>query len=171
MSRLWLSSDLHLGHKNICKYRTTFSSEEEHSNILFDNLASSVGKRDTLYLLGDVAFTPEWLKRVSEIRCHHKKLICGNHDRDFHTMAFLVEHFDSVDCLMSKRNCWFSHAPIHPQEIRRRLFNIHGHLHHNLVTLPDGSPDLRYINVCPEHHNWMPVTFDKVTEWQKSQQN
>lgn len=79
MSKLMISSDLHLGHKAICKYRKDFKSSEEHNEILFDNLASNVNKADTLYLLGDVAFDKYWLDKVSKINCKHKKLICGNH--------------------------------------------------------------------------------------------
>lgn len=127
MSRLLTTSDLHLGHKNICKYRTKFTSAEEHHNFIFENLALTVGKRDTLYILGDCAFDKYWLEKVKNIKCQHKKLICGNHDTEHHTMRELCEAFDSVEALMSKRNVWFSHCPIHPQEMRGRLFNIHGH--------------------------------------------
>lgn len=127
MSRLLITSDLHLGHKNICKYRSQFSSEEEHSNTLYENLISNVKKADTIYFLGDIAFDKFWLNKIKEITCKHKKLICGNHDRDFHTMKELCDAFDSVDCLLSKRNVWFSHCPIHPQEMRKKVLNIHGH--------------------------------------------
>lgn len=167
MSRLMISSDLHLGHKNICKYRKDFSSSEEHHEIIFDNLASNIHKRDTLYLLGDVAFDKYWLDKVSKIQCQHKKLICGNHDRDHHTMKELCEAFDSVECLLSKRNIWWSHCPIHPQEMRGRDFNIHGHLHHKIAEVGirgEYVRDKRYINVCVEHTNYKPISFENLME-------
>lgn len=127
MSKLLITSDLHLGHKNIHKYRTQFSTADEHHNFVFENLATNVGKRDTLYILGDCTFDKFWLEKIKNIKCQHKKLICGNHDSEHHTMKELCDAFDSVEALMSKRNVWFSHCPIHPQEMRGRLLNIHGH--------------------------------------------
>lgn len=170
MSKLLISSDLHLGHNNICKYRTNFKTPEEHHETLFENLAMSVNKSDTLYLLGDIAFDKYWLGRVADIKCRHKKLVCGNHDIDHHKMRELCDAFDSVDTLLSRRNVWLTHCPIHPQEIRGRSGNIHGHLHGKLVTLEDGTKDTRYFNACVEHTDWKPVLYSdiiKQTGWEK----
>ncbi len=180
MSKLYLTSDLHLGHNNICKYRTEFSTAEEHHETIFENLATTVGYRDTLYLLGDVAFDKEWLARIASLKVKHKVLICGNHDleRGIH-MRDLVETYDAVYSLWSKRNYWFSHAPLHPQELRTRKGNIHGHLHGNRVwKRQNATPhfnsegkiveyydeiDQNYINVCVEHTDWKPITFQEAT--------
>lgn len=152
-----LSSDLHLGHRAICKYRTQFTSEEEHNETVFENLATGVNKRDSLILLGDVAFTKEWLYRLNEIHCVKKTLILGNHDTDRQiTIKELAEVFDSIHSLWSNRNVWFSHCPIHPQELRSRKFNIHGHLHDSIVDDP------RYINVCLEHTNYKPISYQEL---------
>ena len=160
VSKLWITSDLHLGHKNICKYRKLFTDAEEHHNTMFENLATTVGKRDTLYLLGDIAFDKYWLNKIANINCNHKLLVCGNHDTERGiNMRMLVEAYDNVMSLFSKRNIWFSHCPIHPQEIRGRLYNIHGHLHGNVV-----EGDSRYFNACVEHTNWKPILFSEIDE-------
>ena len=172
MSRLLITSDMHLGHKNICKYRTQFSSADEHHNFIFENLATNVGKRDTLYILGDCAFDKYWLEKVKGIKCQHKKLICGNHDTEHHTMKELCDAFDSVEALISKRNVWFSHCPIHPQEMRNRVLNIHGHLHNHIVTkdrpfgfgITTTDPDYMYFNACVEHTNYKPISFAEIME-------
>jgi calcineurin-like phosphoesterase family protein len=176
MSKLLLSSDLHLGHKNITKYRTQFPSADEHHNFVFENLASNIGKRDTLYLLGDVAFDKYWLEKVKSIKCQHKKLIIGNHDSEHHSIKELADAFDSIESLLSKRNIWFSHCPIHPQEMRGRLFNVHGHLHGKLVGSEQAIyhehifqeymfvPDKQYVNVCLEHTNYKPISFSEIME-------
>ena len=117
-----------------------------------------------MYLLGDVAFDKYWLERVGTIKCRHLKLICGNHDLDFHHMKDLVDVFDSVETLFTKRNFWLTHCPIHPQEMRTRKANIHGHLHGNIVLDSNGNPDPLYINVCVEHTNWKPVSFQDATK-------
>lgn len=169
MSKLMIASDLHLGHRAICKYRTQFSSAEEHHQTLFENLARGVNKADTLYLLGDIAFTREWLDKVGSIKCRHKKLILGNHDtQNGITIKDLANTYDSVNSLLNHKGTWFSHAPIHPTELRGK-FNVHGHTHNVSV------PDRRYINACVEHTNWQPIYFNdlkgvnklvKVSEYQ-----
>lgn len=173
MSRLLFTSDLHLGHRNICKYRTQFSSPEEHDNTLYENLATSVHKRDTLYLLGDIAFTFEWLEKIKQINCRHKLLVCGNHDTERGIkMKHLVDVYDDVVALTSKRNYWISHCPIHPQEMRGRLGNITGHLHSKKVMVDYLVPDpyvedWNYLNACVEHTDYKPITFEQLIEEQQ----
>lgn len=163
MSRLMITSDLHLGHRNICKYRKIFTSPEEHDEVVFDNLATSINKHDTLYLLGDIAFSKEWLNKIKSIKCRYKLLICGNHDTERGiTMKDLVDTYDNVMALLSKRNYWFSHCPIHPQEIRGKLGVVHGHLHNQLV-----EGDDRYYNACLEHTNYKPISFEDLTKGRK----
>jgi calcineurin-like phosphoesterase family protein len=172
MSRLKITSDLHLGHRGICKYRTNFSTPEEHDAVIFDNLASSVTKRDTLFLLGDIAFTLEWHHRISDIKCKHKVIILGNHDTDRSVRVAQFAHlYDRVHGLLSHRNHWWSHCPIHPQEMRGRKGNIHGHLHAKLVQceyMGDSDyvgevDDRRYLNACVEHTSWFPISFENLT--------
>lgn len=151
-------SDLHLGHKNICKYREGFQSAEEHHETLFQNLTSNITKRDTIWFLGDVAFTHEWLQRIAGIRCH-KVLIAGNHDLENGIrMTDLVGVYNDVKSLVSHKGFWFSHCPIHPDEIRKRKANIHGHTHNYVL------PDPRYVNVCVEHTNFKPIDFELIKE-------
>ena len=159
MSRLMITSDLHLGHKSICKYRTEFSTEEEHSETLFENLASSIKKADTIYFLGDIAFTKGWLEKIKSLRCRYKLLICGNHDTERGiSMRDLVDCYDNVMSLYSKRNYWFTHCPIHPSEIRGREGVIHGHLHDKVID------DGRYFNACVEHTKYKPISFGDLTK-------
>ncbi|MBF4395728.1 hypothetical protein EAY12_20880, partial [Vibrio anguillarum] len=115
MSRFVLSADLHLGHDNILKYRSGFDSPEEHHNILFDNLASFVQRRDTLILLGDIATTPFWLEKVASIQCTKKVLVLGNHCTNMKVSGkMLADGFNEIHSLLSKRTTWFTHCPIHP---------------------------------------------------------
>jgi calcineurin-like phosphoesterase family protein len=157
-----ITSDLHLGHKNICKYRTGFKDAQQHHEILFENLARSITKRDTVYFLGDICFDAFWLEQISTIKCQHKKLIVGNHCTEHNPMSELVKVFDSVDSLLSKRNFWFTHCPIHPQEIRNRQGVIHGHLHGNIVLDAQLQPDKRFFNACVEHTEYKPISFEEI---------
>lgn len=156
VARSMIASDLHLGHKNIAKYRVKFKTSEEHDEIVFDNLASNVNKRDSLIFLGDVCFTQYWLDKIDSINCVKKTLILGNHDTEKLHITQLVKVYDQIHGLWSKRNAWFSHCPIHPDEMRDRSYNIHGHSHQNVIDDP------RYINACLEHTNYRPISFQDL---------
>lgn len=158
MSKLYISSDLHLGHANICKFRPGFSSPEEHHETMFDNLATTVGKRDSVILLGDVAFDLYWLNRLLEINCQKLTLIVGNHDTEKLNMRDLASVYNEIHSMLARRNVWFTHCPIHPDEFRGKVANIHGHLHDKVIDDP------RYINACVEHHSYKPVTFAELME-------
>lgn len=159
MSRLFLTSDLHLGHKNICKYRKQFKTVEEHDAIVFDNLASAVNKRDSVYFMGDIAFTLDGLEKIKSLNVKSKVLLLGNHDIERGIkMAHIMDTYDKVFSLHSKRNVWFSHCPIHPSEMRDRKGNVHGHGHKSVIDDP------RYFSVCLEHTNYKPVLFSQVVE-------
>lgn len=159
MSRLIISSDWHLGHRNILKFRKElgFKHPDQHHEFVLSRAKAFVKKGDTLYLLGDIAFTKEWLMRIKEIKCRRKVLFLGNHDleRDI-KMSDLLEVFDEVLSLGSKRNCWFTHCPMHTDEVRRKKWVIHGHTHKHLVD------EDNFINVCLEHTNYEPVTFESL---------
>lgn len=158
MSKKWVISDLHLGHKNILKYSGALrggNTSEEHDAWLIDQINSTVKKGDLLYILGDVAFDEESLKLIKKIK-GMKILVRGNHDI-LATQKYL-EYFQQVYGLLSyKGTFWMSHAPIHPVELRGRL-NIHGHVHQNSID------DESYINACVEMTYGVPQSLDELHE-------
>jgi calcineurin-like phosphoesterase family protein len=174
MSKVYFISDCHFGHRNIGKYRTQFSSHEEHDEFVFENIMSTVNKRDTLWMLGDMFFDGEVLekygKHIAE-RAGYTHLILGNHDTDNiyrkKNVGRMFDLFDSVHGLHSKYGYWISHAPIHPVELRGKV-NIHGHVHFATVMDPfnlDGEgriPDPNYVNVCCENVNYKPIALQDI---------
>lgn len=71
-------ADLHMGHKNIWKYRPVFESTL-HNDLYFQNVLSEVCKnRDTLFILGDAVFDEKYLPFFKELP-GTKILILGNH--------------------------------------------------------------------------------------------
>lgn len=42
MTRLMITSDLHLGHKNIHKFRNDFACADDHHEFMFEQLACNV---------------------------------------------------------------------------------------------------------------------------------
>jgi len=158
MSKVYLISDLHFGHKNMerwAKDHRYIPSIEEHDLWLIEQWNSIVTKRDVVKVLGDVAWTREGLEKVKLLN-GTKHLVMGNHDT-FGVQAYMDVGFRILPGLARyKRDTWLSHAPIHPSELRGK-FNIHGHVHHN-----DNTNDPRYYNVCVEASYGVPQLFQDV---------
>jgi len=155
MSNVWFTSDLHLGHKNIHKFRTQFESEEHHREVIKENYHKVVTKRDKVFFLGDVAFTQECLEDVGTWVGECKVLIVGNHCVDNIPMSEIVKHFDEVYSLLKYKEYWLSHAPIHPNELRGK-YNLHGHVHYASLDDP------RYLNCCLENTDYVPIDLSEV---------
>lgn len=88
-NKIWMTSDLHYGHRNICRFtnRHKDTTQEEHDEWLIALWNSTVHASDTVYHLGDLSFhknvdkTIEILNRLNG----NKVLLKGNHD---HSDAF-----------------------------------------------------------------------------------
>lgn len=157
MSIPYFIGDMHLGHRNVCKYRTQFATREMHDETLLINFNSIVRKRDHTYFLGDICFTPEALEMISTLN-GSKILILGNHDTQSGTpsMSDLCQVFSGgVHSLMKYKEFWLSHAPIHPSELRGKV-NIHGHVHSNTVR------DMRYFNASCENIRMTPISLYEI---------
>ena len=155
MANVFFVGDLHAGHRNVHKFRTQFSSEEEHFQAMKDNYHKVVGKRDKVFFMGDTAFTLERLQDVSTWAGERKVLICGNHDLDGLDMKTVSQYYDEVYSLYRYREFWLSHCPIHPDELRGRR-NIHGHTHNYLIE------DDRYFNTSLENTGFFPVDLNYI---------
>lgn len=156
MSKIYVISDTHFGHKNITKYRPEFKTDMEHDAYILQRIKDVVRKRDVLIMLGDIAFTRDALLKLKSIHCT-KQLILGNHDMQFDRQHFqeLFDVFARVDALRSHKGVWLSHAPIHPDELRGKK-NVHGHTHYSSID------DERYYNVCVEQTDYMPVDLKEL---------
>lgn len=174
MSKVYFISDIHFGHYNICRYRNDerFSSWSEHDNFILENILKTIGKRDTLWILGDCFFTEEAYNLFFDnVFCHKINWIIGNHDTDNQVRVNLVKRFckethpmyGKIGSLFSYKRFWLSHHPIHPMELRGKR-NIHGHTHNFLMLDDEGNIDDRYVNVCCEHVDYTPIPFEKIVE-------
>ena len=156
--QVMFTSDLHLGHRSICKYRSKFTTAEEHDEYILD-LMSKLNKRTILFILGDFLFDGPhfevYLHRIAKFPCTIK-LVMGNHDSmQLYTQTIAPNILIQLP-LFSYKNTWLSHCPIHPQELRNRDGNIHGHLHNSIV------PDLRYFNVNLDVNGYDLVPLNKI---------
>lgn len=155
MTTVFITSDWHLGHKNICKFREVFSSQKQHEELILKLYRQCVTKRDIVWFLGDIIFEPNYLQVVQDLP-GTKKLVLGNHDTDRGVdVADLCLVFDEIHGMAKYKHTWLSHAPIHQDELRGKS-NIHGHTHNHIVDDP------RYYNVCLEHTEYRPKPYQNI---------
>lgn len=141
MSNVYFTSDTHLGHKGVERFRKCVTSCEDNTNLIVTSWNKLVSKRDVVYVLGDAAFTQDGLDILKGLP-GKKYLVRGNHDT-FKTREYLGV-FEEVYGLLKYKDYWLSHSPIHPNELRNKI-SLHGHVHYATVQ------DNRYINCCVEN--------------------
>lgn len=131
MTRIWLTSDLHIGHRALAKLRGWDSTDEgvaEHDAALAANWDAVVGPKDQVWVLGDICLggkglradrnALEWIQR----RPGEKHLVSGNHDSTgaMHSKAhkhlrMYLEAFETVQhsaiLKIGGHRVWLSHFP------------------------------------------------------------
>lgn len=99
MSEIFFTADTHFGHGNIldlCPITRQFATAEEMNDTIVERWNAKVGKKDTVYHLGDFA----WARNAHEVEAYKRRLngsvhlILGNHD---HKPTRKAKGFGSVD--------------------------------------------------------------------------
>ncbi len=149
---VWITSDTHYNHKNICRGVTNWRTQEggvpvnstrdfrtinEMNDVIVNNINSKVGQNDTLIHLGDVSFggfdkLEQFLDRLI---CKNIHLVLGNHDHhiennrgDIQSKFLSVQHYmqtniDDVDFVLC-------HYPIQSWNgLNKGVIHLHGHVH------------------------------------------
>ena len=179
MPNVFLYSDPHFGHKNICRFTRNdgvtkmrpWDDVEVMNEDLITLYNDKVRPNDVCYFLGDVIWSRKYLDILARLN-GTKILIRGNHDTCFvdEYLKYFTEikSYEFIDALL------LSHIPIHPESIGRCGTNVHGHLHANRVMKPCGFDsdtgkvlygneiDVRYHNVCVEMTEFSPILIEDV---------
>lgn len=163
----FLISDTHFSHSNILTFLNpdgsrlrSFDSVAEMDETMVENWNKVVKPNDRVYHLGDVCFKNAYLQAIMPRLNGTKVLIKGNHD-ELKPSQYL-QYFKDIRACSILDKFLLTHIPIHPDSLSRWKANIHGHLHSNVVKLPDGTPDKRYINVSCEQINYTPIPFETI---------
>lgn len=163
---IYFVGDTHLGHNNIINYRKIFDTQTEHDTYILD-MISKLHKKDILYVLGDFIFDCDkydyYIEQFKKMPCRIK-LVMGNHDS---LRLYKEDRFEIQLPLFSYKNFWISHCPIHKQEMRGRIGNIHSHLHGEKVMkniLGYKVMDKEYINVNLDINKYKLISFDEIKE-------
>lgn len=147
---VFVCSDLHLGHKNIAKFRHFVSSCEGNTSLIVSDWRQHINKRDVVYVLGDAAFDQNGLDILATLP-GRKILIKGNHD-DIVTTYAQSQVFEEIHGMLKYKGMWLTHCPIHPDEMRKCKKNVHGHVHSKSIMKRSWCGvkilDPQYVNAC-----------------------
>lgn len=175
MGKIFITSDLHLGHQNIIKYEPIsrpFATVEEMDDAIVERWNSKVGPHDTVYVLGDLCMgmRDKVKERVSRLN-GHIILVRGNHD-DKNRIAIYEEMGIEVKDIayLSYKGRYFvmCHFPIANEEFMKMVRNdnsevvcLYGHVHHNA---PAGFVDGTF-HVGVDTNNLFPWSIEEI--WQQ----
>lgn len=147
---VYFIGDPHLDHQNIAKFRPFVKSAEHNNNLFVSQWQKRIHKNDIVFVMGDAAFGQNGLDLIGNLR-GRKILIKGNHD-DIVTTAAQAAVFEDIHGMLKYKGFWLTHCPIHPDEMRGRKGNIHGHVHnksiHRKTWYGKRVLDRRYFNTC-----------------------
>ena len=123
------------------------------------NNISKLKKNDIVEVHGDFIFDKKnydwYITQLAKMSCRIE-LIFGNHDpKRLYNEPRLPRLIPQLP-LYCKDNIWMSHAPIHPEDFRGRIGNIHGHLHTKILD------DKRYYNICLDQIGMNYIEYDQV---------
>ena len=150
--KVWITSDTHYGHTNICRGVTNwrlpngdipvnqtrdFPTIEKMNAAIVNNINSLVGQDDILIHLGDWSFGG--FEKIEEFRnriiCQNIHLVLGNHDHhidrnrgDIRKLFLSVSWFEQFEYMGETIEC--CHYPISSwSNLRKGRVHLHGHCH------------------------------------------
>lgn len=158
MQQRYYLADTHFGHGDaILRFRPQFSTWQEHDQYIVDQINAVVNPTDSLYLLGDIVIRTPGYAALDAINCRNIYLVQGNHDGERCVLPTRYKEVSSAKpCRIDKVSGVITHIPVHPQCLDRWVFNIHGHLHDEVIDDP------RYVCVSCEQTDFRPVNLDWI---------
>lgn len=164
-------ADLHFGDTPVRRgMRKEFESDEEHNNIIHNNILKVASTQKTLWLLGDTFTKPSEFWRLEEYRLKYQmvNIILGNH---CHTgLPRYALQFKNVNVfgVLTKFGVWLTHVPAPDYELYRGNC-IHGHLHSKEILREESSScnyrlveDERYFCVSCENIDYKPISLSEI---------
>lgn len=187
-TKTFYAADLHLHHRTMPRFEARQETAghvpetvEERDALIIANWNATVSKRDTVWLLGDIAYAPE-AEFISLMRRlnGHKHIIMGNHDKtwvrklnDSHK-GDVVEVRDYAKISDGGRRVVLSHYPIAFWDGQHNgTYHLYGHVHgtdeerlfqdfgRGLVNA-GRFPEFRAVNVGIMVTGYVPQTLDQI---------
>jgi len=134
MSQLFVTSDVHAGHKNIIKYESRpFLDTDEMDNEIIRRWNKKVGPDDRVIMLGDFCLrnVDHYLRMLARLNYGSMLWIKGNHDKGIKTLNEFPRVFAVKNAIIEVPGIglvYLNHepfvSPVQPVEMV-----IHGHVH------------------------------------------
>lgn len=154
MSNVRFCADLHLGHKNMA-IRRGFNDGEHHDQHVIERWNSVVHPHDLTFILGDLTFEKADHYYKLDLLNGRKHVVLGNHDPS-NRVDELMKYVEKVGGILKYRGLFLTHCPVHESQFKRIPFNIHGHLHENVLD------DDRYKCVSMEAIDYVPKLIEEL---------
>lgn len=167
--KVWLMSDLHIGHDKDFLYKPRgFQSIEDHNQTLIENIKACVGENDDFYILGDLTLgdldaAAAYLRQIPG----HVHVILGNHDTDrrvefYESLGWDVQFATVIR--YGKQRFYLSHYPTNtanPGEdfLSLATVSVYGHTHQDWHWSSDHPFSFC---VCPEANNNFPLSLEEI---------
>lgn len=162
----WFTADLHLDHKNICKYQPltrSFDNVDDMNMTLISNWNQRVKPGDVVWVIGDVFFcnaekAAAFLGQLNGTI----NLIPGNHDDIIMDNKRLQGMFNQVypglhEINMHGIHVVMCHYPLASWNKQRKgAFMLHGHSHGMTPDFPGR------LDVGVDCHNLAPISWNQV---------
>jgi calcineurin-like phosphoesterase family protein len=159
MPETFLVADTHFGHANILRYEAAsrpFADIDAHDGALIERWNARVGRRDTVWVLGDFAWSPAAARAALRALAGQIHLVMGDHDRRWLGGDGLG--FDAVaqvhGAVKVHKDTLLSHVPAVLD--RKYARNVHGHSHGR--SIGGGA----HVCVSVEHTGLAPLTWEEV---------
>lgn len=180
--QIWLWSDTHYSHKNICRATSQwtdkytcrdFNSLDEMNAAIVNGFNKLVKPDDIVFHLGDVIFgtkqlLPDFLAQLS---CKNIYLVMGNHDdwlgnADWAKKLFIQVWSFGVEVALNGKLFVLCHYPMEVwRDNNKGSIMCHGHCHHNLKD----NINMRRLDVGVDsdaygHEKYTPWSLDEVLD-------
>lgn len=178
MSKIWLTSDLHLNHQNILKYEPVsrpFETVEEMNETIISRWNEVVDDNDIVYVLGDLSMGTNNNAGTAVRRLKGRiTLIRGNHDTAARRQLYqkLGIEIKDIEYLNYKGKYFIlNHFPLGNEEFSKMIFSdnaevvlLYGHIHSNA---PKGFYNNTY-HVGVDTNELRPISIEQI--WKECNQ-
>lgn len=179
VQKIWFTSDLHFGHRNVIRFcERPFSSVEEMDNTLIDNWNNTVGENDLIFDLGDFCFAQgnKWKKYIRSLKGKHV-LILGNHDiskwpgSDVMSLFHMVRN--QLELNIDGKHVYLNHYPFLCYAGTYRtpsnsVYELFGHVHSNGKSSNGKDKDRLNIlfpyqyDVGVDNNEYRPISWENI---------